>query len=223
MFDPLQEVVADQLARAGFHFDTGAQPCRFDVGAVARLLRLGPRRVVGTAPAVLVVEGVAQRAEGLLPAGGSDVEAAAGFHVAAGAEDVHVDPGAVLAVQDRCPGVAVRLQSRPGRFLELVEDGPDLLVGRPILRRPRDHGRAVPAAELQRVGDVGHVVGVPPQDLDARPHPSGGVPFADEIVGGRPRRAGAATEEPNVHRCPPRQAGPGHAAPARPPAAGRSP
>jgi len=58
LFDPLQEVVADQLPRAGFHFEAGSQPRRVHVGAVARLLRLGPRRVVGAAPAVLVVEGV---------------------------------------------------------------------------------------------------------------------------------------------------------------------
>ena len=40
------------------------------------------------------------------------------------------------------------------------------------------------------------------QNLDAWTHPSGGVTFADEIVGGRPGGAGAATEEPNVHHRP---------------------
>jgi len=184
VLDPLQEVVADQLARAGFHFQAGPQPRRLDVGAVAGLLRLGPRRVVGASPAVLVVEGVAQRAEGLLPAGGRDVQAAARLQVVACGEDVHVDPGAVLAVQDRGPGVAVRLQPGPGRLLELVEDGPDLRIARSVLRRPRDHARGELALELQRVGDIGHVVRVPAQDLDARSHPPGGVAFADEIVGG---------------------------------------
>ena len=140
MLDALHEVVADQFARAGFVLEASPQLRRLDVGAVAGLVRPGARRVVGAAPAVLVVEAVAQRIEGLLPPGRCDVQAAARLQVAAGGEDVHVDPVPVLAVQDRGPGVAVRLQARPRRLLELVEDGPDLLVGRPVLRRPRDHG-----------------------------------------------------------------------------------
>ena len=50
---------------------------------------------------------------------------------------------AVLAVEDRRPPVAIRLQSRPSRLLGLVEDGIDLLVGRPVGRSPRDHDRRV--------------------------------------------------------------------------------
>jgi len=47
---------------------------------------------------------------------------------------MRVDAIAVLPVQDGLPGVTVRLQSRPGRLLELVEDGLELGVGRPVLR-----------------------------------------------------------------------------------------
>ncbi|MCY4122080.1 MAG: hypothetical protein OXG72_14300, partial [Acidobacteria bacterium] len=71
-------------------FEAGPQLRRLDVGTVAGLVRPGPRRVVGAAPAVLMVEGVAQSAEGLLPAGGRDVQAAARLEVAACGEDVHV-------------------------------------------------------------------------------------------------------------------------------------
>ena len=148
---------------------------------------------------MLVIEGVAQRVERLLPAGRGDVQAASRLQVAPRGEDVHVHAVALLPVEDRRPGVAIGVQPRPGRLLELVEDGPDLLVGRLVLRRPRDHPRGVAAAERQRVGDVGHVVGVAPQDLDGRAHPPGGVEFADEIVGGRPRRALAVTVERDVH------------------------
>ena len=70
---------------------SGPQPSRFDVGAVS-WLHPGARRVVGPAPAVFVVEAVAQRGEGLLPAGRRDVEAAARLQVAAGGEDMHVHP-----------------------------------------------------------------------------------------------------------------------------------
>ena len=187
VLDPLQEVVADQLARAGFVFETGPELRRLDVGAVAGLVRPGPRRVVGAAPAVLVVQGVAQRVERLLPAGGRDVQAPSRLEVAPCGQDVDMDPGAVLPVEDRRPGVAVELQSRPGRLLELVEDGLDLLVGGPVLRRPGDQARPELVLELQRVGDGGHQMRVPAQDLDIGTHGPCGIAFADEIVGGVPR------------------------------------
>ena len=57
-------------------------------------------------------------------------QALARLQVAPGCEDVHVDAAAVLAVQDRRQRVAVRLQSRPCRLLELVDHGFDLRVGR---------------------------------------------------------------------------------------------
>jgi len=54
-------------------------------------------------------------------------------------EDVCVDAASLFAVQHRRPRIAVRLQSGPRCLLELVEDGFDLIVGGPVLRRPRDH------------------------------------------------------------------------------------
>ena len=106
VLDALHQVVSDHLARVGLHLQAGSQIRRPDVGAVARLLHPRPRRVVGPAPAVLVAEGVTQRVEGLLPAGRRDVQAAARLQVAPCCEDVHMDPAAVLAVQDRRPRVS---------------------------------------------------------------------------------------------------------------------
>ena len=165
VLDALHQVVPDQLAGVGLVLETGPQVRRLDVGAMAGLLRPRPRRVVRPAPAVLVVEGVAQRVQGLLPAGRCDVQALARLQVAPGGQDVHVDAAAVLAVQDRRPRVAVRHQSRPRRLLELVEHGIDLRVGRPVFRRLRDHDRAVLVLELQRVGDGGHHVRIAPEHL----------------------------------------------------------
>ena len=176
-------------------FQAGPQVRRVDVGPVSRLVGPGPRRVVGPAPAVLVVEGVAQRAEGLLPAGRRDVEAPAGLQVAAGREDVHVDPAAALAVLDRRPRVAVRFESGPRRLLELVEHGLDLGVGRVVPGRPRDHAGGVLVLELQRVGDGGDHLGVAAADLDALAELAGGVTLAEQVVGGGLRRAGAAGDE----------------------------
>ncbi|MDE0260687.1 MAG: hypothetical protein OXR82_20160 [Gammaproteobacteria bacterium] len=77
VLDALHEVVADQRARVRLVFEPGPQLRRLDVGHVARPLRPRARRVVRSAPAVLVVEGVSKRSVGLLPAGGRDVQAAA--------------------------------------------------------------------------------------------------------------------------------------------------
>ena len=223
VLDALHQIVADQLARVGLYLQAGPQLRRLDVGAMAGLLRPRPRRVVGPAPAVLVVEGVAQRVEGLLPARWRDVQAAARLQVAAGSQDVHVLAAALLAVQDRRPRVAVRLQARPGRLLELVEDRFDLRAGRPVLRRPRDHDRAVLVLELQRVGDGGHHVRVSAEDLDALTLAPHRVAFTEEIVDRRAGRAGAAREALNVHRRRLRRCGRPCAAPARTPRGWRSP
>ncbi|MCY4030018.1 MAG: hypothetical protein OXH75_27360 [Acidobacteria bacterium] len=215
MLDALQEVVADDLARVGLDLEAGPQLRRVDQGAVAGLVRPGPRRVVGPAPAVLVVEGVAQRAEGLLPAGRRDVEALAGLEVAAGSEDVHMDAAAPLAVLDGRPGVTVGREPGPGRLLELVEHGLDLRVGRPVLRRPGDHAGGVLVVELERVGDGGDGVGVAAADLDAVARLAGGVPLAEQVVGRGLRGAGAAGDELNVHRAARPGSGPAARSPAR--------
>ena len=82
---------------------------------------------------------------------------------------------------------------------------------------PRDHDRPcacarTPAGRRRRQRGRGSPAG---SRSPGRTRP-GRVAFADEIVGGRPGRAGAVTEAPNVHRGPRRQAGPRRAATARP-------
>ncbi|MCZ0936433.1 MAG: hypothetical protein OXJ54_14765 [Gemmatimonadetes bacterium] len=77
VLDALHEVVADQRARIRLVFESGPELRRLDVGHVARSLRPRALRVVRSAPAVLVVEGVAQRIERSLPTGRGNVEAAA--------------------------------------------------------------------------------------------------------------------------------------------------
>ena len=202
-------------------FESRPQLRRLDVGSMARLLRPCALRVVRAAPAVLVVEGVAQWIEGPLPAGRRDVQAAARLQFALRGQDVRVDAAPALAVQDRRPRVAVRLQPRPRRLLELVEDGFDLHFGRPVLRCPRDHDRPVLALELERVGDGGHHVRIPSENLDALAPVSLGVPLADEIVDRRPGRALAVREELKVHRRRPGRSGPRRPATARTTRGGR--
>ena len=215
VLDALHEVVPYQLARLGLVLKAGPQRCRFDVGAVSWLLRPGAGRVVGPAPAVLVVEAVAKWGEGLLPAGRRDVEALARLQVAAGGEDMHVHPAAALAVLDRRPRVAVGLKPCPGRLLKLVEDGVDLRIGRPVFRRPSDHARGVLVLELQRVGDGRHHLRVPAEDIDALTQLPGRIPLAEEIIDRRRGRAGPARDELNVHGQPLRRHGQPRASPAR--------
>ena len=58
LLDALEQVVADQIAGGGFEPETGPQPRRLDVGAVAGLLHPGPCRIVRASPAVFGVQGV---------------------------------------------------------------------------------------------------------------------------------------------------------------------
>ena len=109
MLDTLEQVVPDQIAGGGLEREAGTQVRRLDVGAVPGLLHPRPRRVIRPAPAVFGVEGVAERAERLLPARRRDVEAPAGLQVAPRGEDMHVSAAAALAVHHGRPGVAVRL------------------------------------------------------------------------------------------------------------------
>ena len=209
VLDTLEEVVPDQVAGGCFEPEPCPQPRRLDVGAVAGLLHPGPRRIVRAGPAVLVVEGVPERAERLLPARRRDVEAAAGLKVATRGEDMDVSAPALLPVQHGRPCVAVGLQPRPSRLLELVEDALDLLVGGMVVGGPSDHTGRVPVLELQRVGQGGHVVRIPAQHLDPLTRLPGRVQLSEEVLGSVPRRSGSAGEKLNQHPDPGLQEGTG--------------
>ena len=97
VLDTLEQVVADQVTGGRFEREAGPQPRRLDIGAVPGLLHPRPRRVIRPAPALLGVEGVAERVECLLPARRRDVEAPVGLQVAPRGEDMHVSAAAALA------------------------------------------------------------------------------------------------------------------------------
>ena len=200
MLDTLEQVVADQVAGGGLECEAGTQVRRLDVGAVPGLLHPRPRRVIRPAPALLGVEGVAERVECLLPARRRDVEAPAGLQVAPRGEDVHVNAAITFAVRHGRPGVAVGLEPRPGRLFKGIDDRADLRVGRSVVRCPGNHARRVLVLERQRVGHRGHPMGIPPEDLHALARLPGRIPRPEEVVGRRPGRAGAAGQEFNVHR-----------------------
>ena len=199
VLDALEQVVPDQVAGRGFEPEPGPQLGGLDVGAVSGLLHPGPGRIVRTAPAVLVVEGVAERIERSPPARRGNVEAPPGLKVASRREDMDVGAAALLAVEHRRPCVAVGFEPRPCRLLEGVQNLADLFVGRLVLRRPRDHAGGVPVLEPQRVRHRRHPVRIAPKDLDAFARLPGGVPLAEEVFGRRPRRSGSTRQKLNVH------------------------
>ena len=148
---------------------------------------------------MFVVEGVPERAEGLLPARRCDVQAASGLQVAPRGEHVDVSAAAALAVQHGRPCVAVEIQPRPGRLLEGVHNRLDLLVGRLVLRRPRDHPGGVLVLEGKRIGHGGHLVGISPEHLDAFARLPGCVKLAEEVLGRLAGRSGSVRQELKVH------------------------
>ena len=156
-----------------------------------------------------MVEGVPERAEGLLPARRRDVQAASGLQVAARGQNVDMSAAAALAVQDGRPCVSVEVQPRPGRLLEGVHNRLDLLVGRLVLRRPRDHAGRVPVLEGKRIGHGGHLVRISPEHLDAFAGLPGRVKLAEEVLGRLAGRSGSVRQELNVHPGPGLRRAPG--------------
>ena len=189
--DATQQVVPDLVPGIGLMRDPRPQLRRRDVGAVPRLLLPRPRRVIRTAPAVLDVARLDQRAIGLLPARRRDVEALARLQVAPRGEHMHVHAAVGIAVPHRRPRIAIRGQPGPGGLLDLVEHPVDVLVARLVLRRPGDHARRVFVVELQRVGHRRHVVRISAQDRHVGPDLALAVQLARQVaaqvvtVGGR--------------------------------------
>ena len=195
------QVLPDQRPTVRLHLPPRPQRLGVQVRQVRRRpVRPRPRRVVGTAPAMLVVECVAERVEGLLPPRGGDVQAPSGREVATRRQDVHVHPAVMVAVQHRRPAVAVLVEACPGRLLELVEDSLDLGPRRGVLRRPGDHARGVQVLEGEAVGDPGNLDRIPAQDLDRRTLRARRVPLGEEVGCGRRRRAGPPGQEFEVHQ-----------------------
>ena len=177
-----------------------------------------PLRIVRAAPAVLVVLPVPQRVKRLLPSGSRDIQALAGLKIHSRRQDMHVDTPARFAVLDRCPGVAVWFQPRPGGFLELVHHAADLRIARLVLRCPGDDARRVLVLELKRVSHVGHLVRIAPQHFDffrvLLRGPvlilvlilfGGEVLLAGEVVRRCRCRPGSASEKLDHHRGSPRR------------------
>ena len=192
--DALTEVVGDDPPGILCGGKAGAAQVGVDAGLMPRFIVPRPCRIVRAAPVVLVVLPVPEGIEGLLPAGGSDVQTLTRLQIDPRREHMEMDPAVALPVLNGAPGVAVGFQPGPGRLLELVEHLPDLRVGRIIARSPGDHGGRALVLEAQGVGQLLHLEGVASQHLHALPLPALAVLRAGQ-VGGAP-----AAAEANHHR-----------------------
>ena len=165
-FDALAQIVGNQPPGIFLYRQPSPKLGGLDVRPMAGLHVPCPLRIVRTAPPVLVVLPVPQCVKRLLPSRSRYIQALAGLKIAARRQDMYVHAPARFAVLDRCPGVAVRFEARPGGFLELVHHSADLRIARLVLRCPGDNARRVLVLELKRVSHVGHLVRIAPQHFD---------------------------------------------------------
>ena len=202
MLDPAEEVTGHGLGQVGFVFvevlsGPAAVRCLL-VGPETGLERPCPCRIVRPCPSVPFIQPVSQRIEILLPSGRRDVEAPASGEIDACGEHVQVAAAAILAVENRGPAAPVRREACPGEALECIEGCGDLVIGRRILRRPRDHRGAVFVPEGEIVGDHGNGIRAAAQDLDAGSRQARGIDGAEHIGNGACRVLLAA-DELDVH------------------------
>ena len=165
-FDAVAQIVGNQPPGVFLHLQARPKLGGLEVGPMAGLHVTRPLRIVRTAPPVLMVLPVPQSVERLLPAGSRDIQALAGLKIATRRQDMHVNTPARFVVLDRCPGVAVRFEARPGGFLELVHHAANLCLARVVLRCPGDDSRRVFVLELKPIGHSSHLVRIAPQHFD---------------------------------------------------------
>ena len=112
-----------------------------------------------------------------------------------------VDFALGIPVFHRRPRIAVWLHPGPSQLLEFINGAFDLLVGWLVLHGPGNHSRRVRVFELECVGNIGDLAGIPAQNLDVLPLLAFPVKFLQEVVGSPHCRARAVLVESNQHPC----------------------
>ena len=110
-----------------------------------------PERVVWPRPALFVVVLIPHRIEGFTVTWWGRVERFACAQVNTGDQDVDVNPAIRFVVLDRRQVDVFRLQPSKRHRLEVLQNRGNLVGGRGLFRRPRDHGAPVSMLERQRV------------------------------------------------------------------------
>lgn len=129
----------------------------------------GTGGVVGPCPALAVVPFVPEGVEVFLMTRRRYVQRLPGNEIHPCGNGVDMHTAALLSMQNGGKGVAVGLQARERQLFPIVQDSPDLLVGRGFLRCPADHAAGVGAGKVQAIRHGGHGMGIAPQYLHIGP------------------------------------------------------
>ena len=104
-----------------------------------------------------------------------------------------------LAVLDGYPSELVGFESCKGYSLELLQCAFDLLLGRPILWRPRNYSRRVFILELKRIDQPSDKVRIPFQNLHPCSSHSPMIILGKQVGGGSSPRSRPSREKLNQH------------------------
>ena len=117
---------------------------------------------------------------------------------------MNVNP-ALLAIVPYCgPGIPIRIKTRPGQALELVQHLVNLLRRRIILRRPGNDTGRQPVLEVQGIGNLAHPERIAAQHRNTRTLPVLVIGFVLQILGCTAART-AGPVELNHHGAEPHQ------------------
>ena len=165
--------------------------------------KAGACGIVRPCPAVFVVECIAQRVIGFLPAGRRGIERLAGRQIDTRHQHVHMNASIRLGVLNGGPCHAISAQPGEGHALELVQRLLDLLRRRRIFFGPCNHARRIAPSEVQRIGYGGHLFGVTPEHGHISPFYALVVTLGEHIPGCLPCVACAVLQPLDVHHSPP--------------------
>lgn len=165
--DDLGPVAHQAILDPALHHRVQERPVDHPFRSLQRDLPIaGQLRVIGPRPAVLDVQGIAQRCVQALPARRRDVEGPAARQLHARRHEVKLDPAALrVAVPDPQHVVLVGIEAGERRALELVHHHPLLLGARRVARRERHDAACVAPVPVDRVDEIARHLRIAAQHL----------------------------------------------------------
>ena len=131
----------------------GRDPAAQSIDILTGLNRPSPCRIIGPGPTFLPVPHVTPGNEKPLPPRWGDIEAFAGLEVNPGPDNVDMDTSPLFIMPHGCPAPAIGIKAGQRRFLETVEDLPDLGVRRFAFRCPGQDPTGVTLFEIKGIGN----------------------------------------------------------------------
>jgi hypothetical protein len=138
---------------------------------------------------VLVIQSVAKRIEARFPTRRRDVHRPTADQLDPGRDDVDVSGSVVISVKDRAPGVLIRIKSRKGCTLKLIECVVYLRIGWVVVGVPGNHARGVSIDSRQGVNEPANLRRIAAKHPNVRPHLALAVALAHQVTDGSPPTA----------------------------------